>query len=115
MPESLKFQFRTFAQKFNLIDDRHQRGIVVWYKNEKTGNGSYELIKSLRKYGPNRRLTRKLQRFVVNVPLHVFNKMRENGYVEEVSGYWVQSSSGIYTPGLGLITDDTQWMGESVI
>jgi len=110
-----KFQFRTFAQNFNLIDDKHQRGIVVWYKNEKTGKGSYELIDSLRKNGPSRKLTRKLQRFVVNVPLHVFNKMRENGYVEEVSRYWVQSSSGIYTPGIGLITDDTQWIGESVI
>jgi CRISPR-associated endonuclease/helicase Cas3 len=109
-----EFQFRTLAQNFNLIEE-NQKSIVIWYENPKTGKSSHQLIDLLRKNGPDRWITRKLQRFLVNVHLKLFDKIRELGFVEEVAGYWVQNSGGIYKPGIGLVTDDNAWLENSVI
>ncbi len=104
-----KFQFRTFAKDFNLIDNESQRGIVVWYE-AKNGNSSLDLIERLRREGPNRYLLRKLQRFTVNVSASHFRKIDQVGYVEEIHGYYVQSADGLYRPGLGLLTEEEDWV-----
>lgn len=96
-----EFQFKTFAEKFNLIDDKQQISIIVQYKD------SYKLIEQLRFTGASKELLRKLQRYIVNVPLYKFNKIRESNYIEEINGYWVQSNDNLYRPGLGLIIDET--------
>ncbi|MCX7984921.1 MAG: CRISPR-associated helicase Cas3' [Bacteroidetes bacterium] len=108
------FAFRSFAQEFNLIDEV-QQSIVVWYTNPKNGNNSEELIKQLQAGNINRNLLRKLQRFVVNVHLKIFENIRKQGFVQEVAGYWIQSSDGLYKPGLGLELDDTKWLENCVI
>jgi CRISPR-associated endonuclease/helicase Cas3 len=108
------FDFRTLAQDFHLIED-NQQSIIVWYENPKNGNNSYSLIKELRYQGPNREITRKLQRFIVNVHFELFKRIHSQGYVEEIGGYWVQSSDGLYKPGIGLQLDETSWLENTVI
>lgn len=111
---SFEFQFRTLAQNFRLIEDR-QQSIVVWYENPKTGNNSKKLIEQLRYGGLNREIIRKLQRFIVNVHFKQFENIQRLGYVEEIAGYWVQCSDGLYKPGIGLQLDESAWFGNTVI
>lgn len=114
--DEFKFQFRTLAQNFQMIDDTAQRSILVWYKNEKTRVDSQKLIEKLRFVGPSRELSRKLQRFIVNVPVHMFNRIQENNYIEEIHGYWIQSDPVLYKPGLGLLGNESDWMyGSGVV
>ncbi len=108
------FDFRTLAQEFNLIDEV-QQSIVVWYTNPKNGNSSERLIDQLRSGHINRELTRKLQRFLVNVHFKIFENIYRQGFVEEVHGYWVQNGDGLYKPGLGLQLDDTKWLENTVL
>lgn len=110
-----KFQFRTLAQDFQMIDDVAQRSIVVWYKNEKTGINSKVFIDKLRYGGTSREIIRKLQRFIVNVPLHMFNRIQENDYIEEIHGYWIQKDENLYKPGLGLLGNESDWVYGSTV
>lgn len=110
-----KFQFRTLARDFKLIDNA-QKSVVVCYENKKTGNHSEKLINELRFKGPSKQLGRKLQRFIVNVPIHMFNRILQNNYVEEINGYYVQSDPVLYKPGLGLLGNETDWIcGNGVV
>jgi len=99
-----EFQFRTFAQKFNMIDNKKQISIIVKYKSNDS------LIKHLRFQGASKDLLRKLQRYIVNVPIYTFNKIREANYVEDINGYWVQSDPSLYKPGLGLLGNESDWI-----
>ncbi len=96
-----------------MIDDEFQRGIIVWYAGK--NRNSLELIDLLRRSGPEPWLLRKLQRFIVNVPLPVFNKLAQGDYIEDVHGYWVQKASGLYKPGVGLLPDSAEWGMEMYI
>lgn len=73
-----KFQFATADKKFQLIDDTYSRSIIVKYGN------SDSLITDLKHYGPNRKLMRKLQRYMVNIPEGVFIKLKSEGLIEEI-------------------------------
>ncbi|MEK6645527.1 MAG: CRISPR-associated endonuclease Cas3'' [Candidatus Firestonebacteria bacterium] len=108
-----KFQFRTFAQDVRLIDDTVQRSIIVWYQGK--GNNSLTFIDYLRNKGPERWIIRKLQRFIVNVPLPVFEKLKRGDYIEDIHGYWVQKATGLYKPGIGLLPDSKDWDSEIFI
>ncbi len=103
--KEFKFQFRTFAKDFKLIDDSIQKGIFVWYKGMKFDSES--LIDDLKKYGPNPKLLRRLQRFTVNVPLYVLKQLTEKGLVSDTEshGYFVQMSDELYKKGSGLYYD----------
>ena len=104
------FQFRTYAEKFNMIDNRKQMSIIVRYKN------SNILIDQLRHTGASKELLRKLQRYIVNVPIYLFNKIREANYIEDVNGYWVQCDDNLYKPGLGLLANENDLiMGDGVV
>lgn len=104
------FQFKTFAEKFNMIDDKKQMSIIVKYKS------SEKLIEQLRYAGASKELLRKLQRYIVNVPIYIFNKIREAGYIEEIGGYWVQRDENLYKPGLGLMVNESDWIiGDGVV
>lgn len=107
---NFEFQFKTFAEKFNMIDDKKQISIIVRYKD------SDKLIEQLKFAGASKDLLRKLQRYIVNIPLYKFNKIRGTNYIENLSGYWVQSDDNLYKPGLGLIIDETDWTyGDGVV
>ncbi|MBU2444364.1 MAG: CRISPR-associated helicase Cas3', partial [Bacteroidetes bacterium] len=107
---SFNFQFRSFAEKFNMIDSSKQFSIIVWYKSSKSGKGSLKLIEQLKYAGASKGLLRKLQRYIVNVPLNCFNNIRNAGYVEDINGYWVQKDPNLYKPGLGLLCNESDWI-----
>ena len=110
-----KFQFRTLAHDFQLIDDV-QKSIVVFYENKKNGTNSENFINELQFKGPSKQLGRKLQRFIVNMPIHIFNRIQENNYIKEINGYYVQNDINLYKPGLGLLGNDTDWIyGNGVV
>jgi CRISPR-associated endonuclease/helicase Cas3 len=104
------FQFRTYAQNFNMIDSEGQKSIVVLYENKKTGNNSEKWINELKNAGPSKKLNRKLQRFIVNVPVRMFERIQAMHYIEPIHDYWVQSDPALYKPGLGLLGNDNDWI-----
>lgn len=109
------FSFKTFAQKFNMIDSTKQYSIIVWYESKKSKIDSRDLIKQLR-YNPTKELLRKLQRYVVNVPIYIFNNIKNANYVEDINGYWVQCDENLYKPGLGLLGNESDWIiGDGVV
>ncbi|MBL1213973.1 MAG: CRISPR-associated helicase Cas3' [Ignavibacteriae bacterium] len=113
--QNFEFKFRSFSKDFHLIDDKAQKSIVVWYKNEESGYGSEELINQLRHAGPSKNLGRKLQRFIVNVPQYVFEKIPQN-YIEVIHGYYVQNDPNLYVKGLGLMVNESNFIyGDGVV
>ncbi|MBM4259126.1 MAG: CRISPR-associated helicase Cas3' [Deltaproteobacteria bacterium] len=97
---SLKIQFRTAADRFNLIDDGESQAILVWYGE------SQSLIVKLKKDGPDRPLMRKLQRYSVNLPRRVVDELVATNEVEEVwSGIFAQTVSTLYDDKVGVTTD----------
>lgn len=93
----LKIQFRTAAEKFKLIDDTESRAILIWYGE------SPVLIGKLKKDGPERWLMRKLQRYSVNMPRRVVDKLVETGEVQEIwPGIFAQAVSTLYDNEVGV-------------
>lgn len=107
-----KFQFRSQALKFRLIDDADQTGVIVWYQGKRRSASSHEYIEQLRRLGPSRELVRKMQRFTVNIPLYLRDKLMAMGMLEEIAGFHVQSSPGLYKEGLGLLPSPEEWSQE---
>jgi CRISPR-associated endonuclease/helicase Cas3 len=100
--DQLKVQFRTAAQRFQLIDESGYRSVIVRYGD------SPALIGKLQKDGPERWLMRKLQRFTVSLPDYQFKKLLGNGDVREVHpGMFAQTSDALYHPELGVLVGDT--------
>ena len=94
----LKIQFRTAAAKFQLIDDVENQAIIVWYGE------SQVLIGKLKKDGPERWLMRKLQRYSVNLPRRVVDKLIQSGEVQEAwPGIFAQAVSTLYDDAIGVI------------
>ena len=92
-----RVQFRTAAHRFHLIDDRNSHTVYVRYDDH-----AEKLLDKL-KYHPTRELFRKLQRYSVTLYDYQFQKMHEQGAVEEINtGYFAQSSMGEYDATLGL-------------
>ncbi len=95
-------QFRTAAQRFQLIDESGYRSVIVRYSD------SPVLIGRLQKEGPERWLMRKLQRFTVSLPDYQFEKLLGNGDVREVyPDMFAQTSDALYHADLGVLVDDT--------
>ena len=93
----LKIQFRTAAEKFQLIDDVESQATIVWYGE------SQVLIGKLKKDGPERWLMRKLQRYSVNLPRRVVDKLIQSGEVQEVwPGIFAQAVSTLYDDAIGM-------------
>lgn len=95
-------QFRTAAQRFQLIDESGYHSILVRYGD------SSALIGSLKKEGPKRWLMRKLQRYTVSLPDYQFKKLLDNGDLSEVyPGMFAQTADALYHPDLGVLVNDT--------
>jgi len=93
----LKIQFRTAAEKFQLIDDVESQAILVWYGD------SQSLIGKLKKDGPERWLMRKLQRYSANLPRRAVEKLITTGEVREVwPGIFAQAVSTLYDDEVGV-------------
>ena len=111
--DEFKFQFRTFSCDFNLIDNMKQKPVIVWFKSK--SHDSREIIEKLKRFGPNKSLLRQLQRFTVNIPYPVWQKLIGLGYIEEVHGFSIQAGDGLYKPKLGLIWEEGEWMKDVYI
>lgn len=98
----VKIQFRTVAERFKLIDDVESKAILVWYGE------SQALIERLKKDGPERWLMRKLQRYSVNMPCRVVEKLVETGEIEEIwPGVVAQAVSTLYDSEVGVTVGGT--------
>ncbi|MDP2599630.1 MAG: CRISPR-associated helicase Cas3' [Deltaproteobacteria bacterium] len=96
----LNIQFRTAADKFRMIDSK-QMPVIVRY-----GEGA-KWIEVLKKGGPKKWLLRKLQRYIVNVPIYVHQKLQVTGDVVEVyPGFFAQAYDSLYHPVLGFLAND---------
>ena len=106
--DPLKVQFRTAAKHFKIIDESDYQNIFVHYRK-----GS-KLIDDLKKKGPERSLMRKLQRYTVSLPRHLFQKLLENGDISEVyPGIFAQATDTLYDPQLGVVGDDDMTISSS--
>ena len=106
-PKSLAVNFRTAAERFRLIDDSNQAGVVVLYRGQDGNDDTVDrLVAKIRKSGPERWLLRTLQRYIVNLYHHDIQRLLTQGDIEElIPGLFVQVSSILYDPSLGLRLD----------
>lgn len=95
--DCFKLAFRTAAANFKLIDDQAQRPIIVRYGE------SDHWINQVRMIGPTRENMRRLQRYTVNLPVYLAEKMKTNGLLEEVhDNILVQTMPNSYNAQIGL-------------
>jgi CRISPR-associated endonuclease/helicase Cas3 len=97
----MEIQFRTAAEKFRYVDDADSQPILVWWEDSRS------LIGKLIKDGPERWLMRKLQRYAVNLPRRVVEKLVLADEVREVwPGIFAQNVDTLYHPHLGVVIDN---------
>lgn len=103
-----RIQFRTAAEKFQLIEEDGSVSVIVPYTNpEDPHHDSHQLITRLRAGELDRSLLRALQRFTVTVRKHEFNILRNAGELEELApGCWVLKNETAYHPDLGLLVTE---------
>lgn len=89
-------QFKTYAQKFKLIDDWSKPIIIRYGDNE-------ALIEELRYAGISRDLMRRLQRYIVNVSPKALEELHSKGLVEAIhKDIYVQEKNDLYDEEVGL-------------
>ncbi len=111
LSNNTKISFKTAASRFKLIDDSIQKTILVRYDEE-----SERLIENLRNYGKSRTLLRKLQRYAVTIYNKEFDKLLENGLIEEIiEGVFALTSNITYNEDIGVITDEVLYEPEKYI
>jgi CRISPR-associated endonuclease/helicase Cas3 len=99
--DQFRFSFRTAAANFKLIDDRHQAPVIVKY-----GEEGAKLVEQLTRLGPERWLLRKLQRYAVNLPRHLHDRLRMDGVIREIhAGIFIQGHDALYDDNLGFCPD----------
>lgn len=114
-----KFQFRTAARRFKLIDDAGQKPIIVWYASNRFD--SRDLIERLKRFGPDRKTMRRLQRCTVNVPVRAWNDLKAQGAIVELTGpdgpleLWVQALPGLYDETFGLRLEGPTFSGDEFV
>jgi CRISPR-associated endonuclease/helicase Cas3 len=101
----MKFQFATVARDFRLIDDKGAQSILVEYTE------GADLIRLLKRKGPEPWLMRKLQRYSVSVNAHDFEEIRKAGLIEQVHGCWIQAYEKLYSSKAGLMSN-SEWLEE---
>lgn len=95
--DQFRFSFRSAAARFKLIDDTQQAPVIVGY-----GEAGARLLDQLCRLGPERWLLRKLQRYVVNLPRHLHERLRVDGAIREVHpGIFIQGHGALYDDNLG--------------
>jgi len=88
-----RLAFRSAAEAFRLIDDAGET-IVVPYRQPDQPESPVEMWLNVLRADPSATwVRRKLQRFTVNVPQRVFEKLLAQRDVEERAGLWVAESS----------------------
>lgn len=80
-PQRELLNFETVAERFRMIEDDWQRGIILPF--DRTAR---DTIAELRMWGPSPRRSRTLQRYSVNIPRKVAVEMQVAGVVEDLTG-----------------------------
>lgn len=97
----LRFSFRTAARHFHLIDESLQRPVIVAY-----GDEGRDLMVTLKRLGPERWLLRRLQRYTVNLPKYLHDRLRGDGSILEIHpDIFIQGHSALYDDNLGFCPD----------
>lgn len=95
-----RFSFRTAARKFKLIDDTKQESVIVAYQEGK------ELIREMERREPDRYILRKLQRYIVNLPRYLHERLLKDGAIRQLHpGIYVQAHSAMYDEEVGFCPD----------
>ncbi len=106
----LRFNFRQAAGKFHIVDQSLYAPVLVRHGESAT------LLGLLAKTGPERWLMRKLQRYIVNVPKYLLERMIRSGEVEELHpGVYVQTTLGLYDEHVGLVCDRQQLSPDELV
>lgn len=98
----LEFSFRTAAERFQLIPEM-QAPVIVRYGD------SERLLAQLARPGDalDRKTLRQLQRYVVNIPRRIHQRLLADGAIEERQpGVYVQVAP-LYDPNVGLQVEQT--------
>ncbi|WP_295040597.1 CRISPR-associated helicase Cas3' [uncultured Fibrobacter sp.] len=117
---NLKAEFRTAAENFQLINDKAQKSVIVWYSDDKIN--SQVLIAQLETSGLKRDIMRKLQRCTVNIPKNNWAELQKEGYIIEIKGpdgigldIWQQGTSSLYSEKTGFSLDGPKFEGTEFI
>lgn len=95
--QRLEFSFRTAAERFQLIPET-QAPVIVRY-----GNNEWLLNQLAHSDQLERKLLRQLQRYVVNIPRRVHQRLLAEGAIaERQPGVYVQITPQLYDPVVGL-------------
>lgn len=96
-----RFSFRTAANNFHLIDESQQAPVLVTY-----GEEGAKLVSQLTQLGPERWLLRRLQRYTINLPKYLHNRLRVEGAIREIQpDIFVQGHRALYDNNLGFCPD----------
>lgn len=102
----LGVQFRTAAERFKLIDEDGESLVVPYVPAGMSESPICAWIGRLEKDPNNRGLRRKLQRYTVNLPRRMFERMVNQGDIEQRAGIWVALATRYdQTTGLKLPDD----------
>jgi CRISPR-associated endonuclease/helicase Cas3 len=85
----LGVQFRTAAERFKLIDEDGEAVAAPYSPVGTSDSPIHAWIGRLEKDPNNQALRRKLQRYTVNLPRRVFERMVGQGDIEQRAGIWV--------------------------
>jgi len=98
----INFSFRDISKDFRIIEDDTTSIIIPYEKDGK------EFIEKLKESNhPSRELSRKAQKFSVNVRCYEFNKLIENVLIEDFHNkrYWILTKIEAYNSKTGLQSD----------
>jgi len=109
------FQFRSFAEKFHIVDDRARENIVVWYTDPTTGIDSRSLIDEICHGRATYRTWRMLQRYVVSLFRNEVEQLARRGYITKCENIWVQNIEQLYDRDSGLQLDERTWFDDFVV
>lgn len=103
------YNFRTASERFRMIEDATESVFVPYSRGAR-------LIERLRRKGPDRRLLRRLQRYVVGVRPWQIQALFAAGDIDNSSGYYVLLNTDIYDKALGLMVDRPgEWRPETLM
>jgi CRISPR-associated endonuclease/helicase Cas3 len=97
--------FQTASEKFRLIDDDWQVSLIVPY-----GESQIIIDRMISEPWNLRILSRKLQRYSVNVPRQIFNSLLEGDYIHEIEenkGMYSLHISQLYDLKYGFVAPDS--------
>lgn len=106
LPKKMEeISYQTAAEKFRLIDNDWQVSIIVPY-----GESQILIDRMISERWNLRELIRKLQRYSVNIPRHIFSTLLESDYIHEVGkdgGLYSLHTNQLYDSKYGFLAPDS--------